>query len=211
MKRSSYSLGGLALALLFAVPTAGRADLIAWSYNWSRSPSEIHADAPGTGYITLTDESMKNAVGNSDIVATNLKTYSSATIANKDLFTAKPYSLTLNLQDVESGKTASLTFTGKIDGWLTSHSSFLRNTFTGQVTQFVDLGTNRYTVTINGYTPPGVPGSSNSGSISAKATVSVTAIVAEVPEPATLTLSGVSLLVFAGVARGRRQRRREAA
>ena len=75
MKRSAYSLGGLALALLFALPTSGRADLIAWSYNWSRSPSEIHADAPGTGKITLTDESQHNAVGDSDVVATNIRTF----------------------------------------------------------------------------------------------------------------------------------------
>jgi len=116
MKRSSYSLGGLALALLFALPTAGRADLIAWSYNWSRSPSEIHADSPGTGKITLTDESQHNAVGDSDVVATNMRTFSDALPAQPDHFTNAPYSLTLTLKDQVSGQTGSMTFTGEING-----------------------------------------------------------------------------------------------
>jgi hypothetical protein len=209
MKYSPLTLFGVALMMLFAV-TEARADAITWMYNWSRSPSEIHADAPGTGYITLTDESTKTAVGDSNIVATNLKTYSTATIDNKDTFTAKQYTLTLNLVDVSSTASASLSFTGQIDGWLSAHSSFLQNTFVGPITKSVVLGDSLYTVTITGYTPPGIPGSVNSGSISAKATVTVEAIVAQVPEPATLTLSCAGLAVLV-VARRRRQRQRDAA
>ena len=91
MKLSPLTLFGLALASLFALPPSVRADLIPWTYNWSRSPTDILADAPGTGYISLTDESLRTAVGNSDIVATNLHTFSTATDANPDVFTARPY------------------------------------------------------------------------------------------------------------------------
>lgn len=205
MKFSFFSMGGLALVLLLTPVSSARGDLIPWMYNWSRSPTEILADAPGTGRITLTDESLKSAVGDSDIVATNLRTFSTATAANPDTFTAKAYSLNLYLYDVESGASTTLSFTGQIDGRLTAQSSLLRNTFTGATTQQVVLGANRYVATIGPYTPPGPPNSSNSGSISAHATITVEAIV-QVPEPATLGLSGLGVLMLA-VARWRVRRR----
>lgn len=203
-----FSLNTLVWVVVFGLAplSEAHADLIPWMYNWSRSPSEILADAPGTGYITLTDESTRHAVGDSNIVATNLKTYSSATVENKDIFTAKPYSLTLTLTDVATMQSGALTFTGKIDGWLTAQSSYLRNTFTGITTQQVVLGNSRFTVTIDGYTPPGIPGSTNSGSISAKASVTVESIV-QVPEPGTLALAGIGATSFVGFALRRSRRR----
>src|SRR5204862_3058902 len=71
MRVSPLTLAGVALTFLLVGHQTARADFIPWNYNWSRSPSEIHADAPGTGHIALTDESLKTAVGSSDIVATN--------------------------------------------------------------------------------------------------------------------------------------------
>jgi hypothetical protein len=178
-------------------------------YNWSRSPTEVHADAPGTGYITLTDETTKTVVGDSDIVATNLKTFSTATIANRDFFTAKPYTLSLTVTDIQSGETGIMSFTGQIDGWLTASSSFLRNTFTGDLTKTLLLGNNRYTATIGPYTPPGPPGSTNSGSISSEATVKVQTVVEELPEPGSLALSGLGVMLLA-VSRWRGRRRSHA-
>jgi hypothetical protein len=208
MQLSPLTLTGLALALLLVPIQPARADPIAWMYNWSRSPAEIHADTPGTGFITLTDESLKNAIGNSDIVATNLRTFSTATTANPDVFTASPYSLSLFLQDVQSGQSTTLTFTGHIDGTLTALSSNLKNTFTGMTTQSVVLGSNRYTVTIGPYTPPGIPGSANAGSISAHASVIVTPIQ-NLPEPGALVLGGLGSIIL-GMARWRTRRRQRA-
>jgi hypothetical protein len=79
MRRAPATLGGAALLWLLTFGGPARADLIEWSYNWSRSPANVMADSPGTGYISLTDETLQNAVGNSDIVATNLQAHSTAT------------------------------------------------------------------------------------------------------------------------------------
>jgi len=205
MKLSTISLGGLALALLFALPLSARADLIPWSYNWSRSPNEIHADAPGTGYITLTDESQHSAVGDSDVVATNMRTFSTALPASPDHFTAKTYAMTLNLVDLDSGLTGSLTFTGQIDGDLGAQFSRLTNTFTGPVTQSIVLGEHRYTASNLMFTPPGIPGAANAGSISAHATITVE----HVPEPSSLLLSALGGLALETARRFRRRVRRE--
>jgi hypothetical protein len=204
MTYSPASLGGTVLALLLA-GGAARADFISWSYNWSRSPGVIASDNhPATGYITLTDESLKNAVGDSNIVATNLRTYSTATAADPDRFTAKVYTLTLFLLDQDSGRSTTLRFTGQFDGTLTSASANIQNTFLGPTTQTVVLGDHLYTVTLDHYSPPGPTGAVNSGSISAHATITV-ATVFQQPEPGTLVLAclGAGLLALAG-RRGRR-------
>jgi len=205
MKRSTLTFGGLALALLFALPPSARAEHIPWMYNWSRSPSEIHADAPGTGFIRLTDESLKHAVGDSDVVATNMRTFSTATPSNPDHFTAKPYTLSLFLLDVDSGKSATLSFTGQIDGDLGANFSRLKNTFTGPPTQSIVLGNHVYTASNLTFTPPGVPGAANAGSISAHATISVE----QVPEPSTWLLSALGA-VSLGAFRRRHRRARAA-
>src|SRR5436189_4841271 len=53
MKFSPSAVGGAALVLLLAPWQAARADLIPWTYHWSSSPHEVHADAPGTGHVAL--------------------------------------------------------------------------------------------------------------------------------------------------------------
>jgi hypothetical protein len=200
MKLSHFHLVGVSVALLLAFAPKVHADLIPWAYEWSRSPTDIHADAPGTGYISLTDEKHGSAVGDSDIVATNLKTVSTAIAANPDVFTAKSYALTLTLTDLTSGLSNSIIFSGFISGTLSSANSNLTNTYTGQTTQELVLGNTVFTTTIGAYTPPGPPGSSNLGSIGAHSTVKVSHITVEtLPEPGTLVLS---LLGFVAVGAG---------
>jgi hypothetical protein len=92
------------------------------------------------------------------------------------------------LLDVESNQSGTLKFTGVLNGTVSAFSSSLKNTFTGETTQELILGTNRYTVTIGPYTPPGPPDSSNAGAISAYAQVTVTDIQ-KTPEPSTLVLA----------------------
>jgi hypothetical protein len=189
MRHTPAALCGTALALLLAAATPSRAEFIHWSYNWSRSPDVIHADSPGTGTITLTDESLKSVVGDSFIVATNLRTSSTATRSNPDRFTAKPYTLNLFVLDETSGASGTITFTGTIDGTVSIDSANLRSTFTGQTKQVLVLGANVYTVTIGPFVQPGPPDASNAGSIGAEARVSVSSIVETLPEPGTLALA----------------------
>jgi hypothetical protein len=204
MKSVRVPVYGIALLVLLTGAARARADQILWNYNWSRSPSAVLADAPGTGYITLTDEQLKSAIGDSDIVATNLRTYSTALPGAPDTFTAKAYTLSLFLQDHDSGLSGTLTFTGQFDGTLSALSSNIKNTFTGQTTQTLVLGTNRYTARIGSYAPPGPTNSTNAGSISAHATVTVDPIIQDVPEPSTLLLACLAA-PFAGAALWRRR------
>ena len=198
MKFSHSHFAGVSLALLLAFVPKAHADLIPWAYNWSRSPSDIQADSPGTGHISLSDESIHSAIGDSDIVATNLKTFSTATAANPDIFTAKSYATTLTLTDLTSGTTGSLTFTGLLNGQLTASSSNIGNTYTGLTTQQLILGNTVFTATIGSYTPPGPPDATNLGSIGAHTTVTVSHItpVEFMPEPGTMTLSLLGLAAF---------------
>jgi hypothetical protein len=181
-----------AFVWLLAPPPAGRAEFIPWQYNWSRSPAVVHADAPGTGYIQLTDESLHHAAGDSDIVATNLNVVSTAPPSNPDVYTNKPYTLTLFLLDTTSGQSGTLNFTGELHGTASSLNSQIRTTFTGQTTQELILGQSRFTVTIGPYTPPGPPDSTNKGAISAFAQVTVSDIQ-KTPEPSTLVLAAIGL------------------
>src|SRR5262245_29764714 len=99
MKPVSLLPGALALISVLASGAGARADLISWSSNWARAPAAIPADSPGTGGLTLTDESTHQATGNSDIVATNIRTFSSAPASAPDKITNGAYKLSLFLQD----------------------------------------------------------------------------------------------------------------
>jgi hypothetical protein len=205
MRHSPVAFGGAACVLLFFAASA-RAELIQWSYNWSRSPAQVHADSPGTGYISLTDEGMKSAAGNSYLVATNLQAHSTATVDNPDVFTNKTYTLSLYLQDTASGKSGTVSFTGEFNGTLTASSTNLTNSFLGAMTQAIVLGNNQYTVTIGPFTAPGPTGASNSGSIAARAEVKVSPVISS-PEPSSCLLA--MLGVCGGLAAFVRRRRGE--
>jgi hypothetical protein len=196
MSHSPVALGGTACFLLLLGSATGRAELIQWSYNWSRSPVNVVADSPGTGYIALTDEGMKSAAGNSYLVATNLQAHSTAPVSDPDVFTNKKYTLTLFLQDQSSGKSGTVSFTGEFNGNLTAQSSNITNTFVGPTTQTLTLGQNQYTVTIGPYAAPGPTGAVNFGSIAARAEVTVTPVITgifQLPEPSS------SVLAFLGI------------
>ena len=185
-----------ALALLLAIAPAARADWIAWTYSWSNSPQTILADNPsGGGKISLTDEPTLEAVGNTDIVATNIRTFSTAPASAPDKFTNKAYSLALTLTDSTSGQSGTAAFTGVFNGTLTANSSNITNAFTSANTVVLDLGNNQYTVTLTAYTPPGPTGSTNAGAIGAHATVTVENIhpVLQSPEPTALLLAAFGI------------------
>ncbi len=192
MKRPVTRVFAAALAACLLAGAQARADFVSWSYNWTPSSTAIYADSPSQGHITLSNEPGGTAVGDSYIVATNIKTASTADPSTPATFTNATYGLALTIVDSASGKTGSLSFNGTFNGTLTSQSAIIMNSFTGPTTQSLQLGNHLYTVAIGPFAPPGPPSANISGSISALANVTVQ----DVPEPSTLVLSGLCLSVF---------------
>jgi hypothetical protein len=200
MSRST-TLRLAALAFVLSAAPAARADLIGWSYDWSYSASNIQANGdPGDrGHIHLRPDGPHHVFGSTDIAAVNLQAFSSAKPSDPAHFNNAPYSLILFIRDDESKLLGAVTFTGELNGTLSKSSASIRNTFTSPLTQTLHLGHHIYEVTIGAFTPPGVPGSKDFGSISAHVTVRHN------PEPAALALAAVGL-PFAALALRRRRR-----
>ena len=219
MKRSSVTLfTGAVAALLFAGASA-RADFVQWRFNWTPSTLKVGSDShPLTSFITLTNEPLnlpqgRLVSGDSDIVMTNIKTFSDAPRATPDTFTnSAPVLFNLRLTDVASGKFTDLPFNIKFNGGVSSDatggSSTVRIDAASLGTTYNDvvLGNSIYSVNGVTITPPGVPGSDNSGAISVSVTVRPVDIQ-KAPEPSTMLLSCVGLS-FLGLASWRKRRQR---
>jgi len=213
MKRSSVALFGAVAALLLAGSSA-RADFVQWRYNWTPSTLKVVSDTATTTFVSLTNEPLnlpagRQVSGDSDIQMTNVKTTSDAPRAAPDVFTASaPVLFNLHLTDVASGAFADLKFNIKFGGDVSSVSSHLRVDPASLGTQYtnITLGNNVYDVTNVSYTPPGPPGSDNSGSIAVSVAVRPLDIQ-KAPEPSTMVLSVVSLS-FLGLSSWRKRRQK---
>jgi hypothetical protein len=199
-----------AIALAFAAWTApARADLVPWSYSWTPASGSVAATT-GSGSLSLSSEPTGSALGDSNVVATNIKSASTALAGSPDTFVNAGYTLSMSLTDATSGQTAMLNFTGLFNGTLSSQSSQLTNSLTGLTSQTVTLGGNQYTVTLGTNIPPGPPSSSNAGAIGASVRVvpgDSTGVPNSVPEPSTLVLAGLGVSGLLAL----RARRRKAA
>ena len=151
-------------ASVFAAPA--RADLVPYSYSWTPSSPSVAATT-GSGSLTLSSESALSVVGDTDVVATNVKTVSVALAGTPATFSNAGYTLSMWLKDDVSGQTTTLDFTGLFNGTVSAGSAHVTNAFTGLTTQTVTLGLNQYTVTMNSYLPPGPPSANNVGAIGA--------------------------------------------
>jgi hypothetical protein len=221
MKRFLVFFASTAGLLCLAGPQA-RADLIPapnaqWSYNFTPSQTFVSAAAPGTGTVSFTNEPTKSATGSSDVVITNLKVSSTAPATGGDTFGTNggAWKVGLVLTDTASGtNSGTLWFTGKLGGNFSSSNSNVTDTFTGKTSYtWTANNGNVYTVSLTGYTPPGPPTASNSGSISAHVTVQMpgdNGHTSGTPEPSSLVLSSLGLM-FAGAASWRKRRRSLAA
>ena len=201
------------------MPRRGRTRSPAWTYSWSpnndstgTAVKNISGDAGSTGGVSFTLEGSKLATGSSDIVATNLRIFSSADATNPDQMGKDPvnnptggmYSLTLTLTDTASGQTGTALFKGQLTGSFSLYNSNLSNQFFNTLdsptTQTLLLGINTYTVTLQSYSFPGPPTASNAGSIGAHVTVNGgVGSIAETPEPTSLMLSCLGLTVLGAV------------
>ena len=201
----------LALTALLMLAPAAAAGPIQWAYDWSATPSFA---AGGAGKVTFSNEMSTTATNNSHVVATNLKVVSTASPAAPDTFSpgGGHYTLTVNLKDIDSGATGALTFTGQLQGKISSHNALVTNTFTSAVSKSILLGFTTFVVTMDSYTPPGPPDQGNLGSIGAMVEVSSLKPSEEgnSPEPSAMVLAGLGAGI-AGLTAWRRRRRRAAA
>lgn len=209
-----------AVALLLAFSTGAEAanlppSSLAWSYDWKpgNTPGFVYADGKNDAGISMTNEPTKVAVGNSDIVATNLRVNSFATAAAPDLISGPNgnYSLTLTLSLNDGGTpiSKSLTFNGTLNGTLSAEAAQIFNAFTGDKKQSVDLGAYKFEVEMIGYVGPGPKDQENAGSISAHVTIS-RLTPAQVPEPSTMLLSALGLTFLGGAAWRKRRAAKKA-
>jgi PEP-CTERM motif len=219
MKRF-LSASAAALALLLMTGLGVQANPmppnLSWTYNFTPGGGGLLvADSNPGAHVSLTNENSQTAVGNSTIVGTNLREAStaSATLPDTLLQTGTNGNYTLALALATTDDTglhqATLTFHGQISGTFSHDSSNLFNAFGADALQTATLGAYTFTVALDHFTPPGPPGQSNAGSISASVTIASNAQVTQTtPEPGTMLLSGLALSFFGGAAwRKRRQAR----
>jgi hypothetical protein len=218
MKRSlSVKFAALAVVLFgstVAQATPVPAETLQWTYNFSPGTPSLPSDANPSAYVGFTNEPTKAAVGSSDVVATNLRVFSSATAAAPDtLAIGGAYTLTLVLSTVDEGvpHSVSMTFNGELDGTFSAESANISNIFGPNAMQEVQLGSYIFKVSLIAYTPPGPPDQLNAGSIAARVEVSSGVVSENSPEPSTMLLSALGLSCLGGAAWRKRRQARVAA
>lgn len=208
-------LGGLLVMLTTGLATAGPLP-VSWSY---RNPLNEFTFADGaSGGITIPNTVFQTLLGDGEIVASRVASYSIAPDAEPDKVTSLPYRFALELRDDLSGEVASLSFEGTLTGSLWRTGTSLGNRYTSQPVQTSDLGGSRYTVALAAFTAPTGYGDDAAGAILARVSIAdippqlppvveptaPAASAVNTPEPATalLALAGLPLL---GVKRLRRR------
>jgi hypothetical protein len=211
MKRNLFLLLAPVVAALWLVGSPVRAEFIVdWGYNWDRTPPVITA---GTGGVTLTNEPAVTAAGSSDVVATNLRTFSEAVSNHPDTISNGNYTLSVKITDTNTGVSGVLAFTGFLSGSFSKDSANVKNTFTGLLSKQLNLGGDVFTVSMISYSPPGPPTATNAGSIGAHVDVAAGSGGNNggggnhAPEPSCLVLAGMGLS-FLGLGGYRRWLRR---
>jgi hypothetical protein len=200
-----------AVALLLLVGAGGAQagmippDQVQWSYDFTSGSPQVFANGTTSSGVSFTNEQATPAIGNTGVVATQLKVFSTAPDSSKDMISGSNgnYSLTMNIGTSAGGslQTGSLTFTGTLAGTMSSNSAAITNTVTGPTTQMLTLGNYVFTVTLDGYSHPGPPSASDQGSISASVTVTTPTVGSiDSPEPSAMLLSGIGLMGALGAA-----------
>jgi hypothetical protein len=194
---------GLLAASLLA-PPAGRADQIGYEYNFL-TPSAVTGDEGNSGAVTFATAAPGHASGNSVLTAASLAAITAAPLTSPDTFSGQTYALTLQLTDDPSGKSGTLTFTGRLFGSLTPLDANITTSF-APATKTLVLGNDTYTVSIGPLNGPSAPNPTVVGllmaSVDVRAGGSTTPTqVEQAPEPSGLVLTLVGL---AGVVAVRR-------
>jgi hypothetical protein len=200
--KSVKSLALPATLTLLLISGVARAEPT-WSYSFSTDTGVVTSDDGSLGQVSLLPASGGPITGSKDtgggIVAATLQATGPA-LGTTAIFTNRAYGLTMHLTDLGSGKSGDVSFTGVLNGSLSSTFN-LTNSFPNS-TQSLNLGGNQYTVTPGLFVPPtqGVP-----GSVGANVSVTPGAAINDVPEPTALLLAAVGASAL-GLQRWRRKR-----
>jgi hypothetical protein len=210
-----------ALALVLLAGAAAQAgpippDQIQWTYNFSPGAPAVYSDGGTSAGVTFTNEPTKAATGSSDVVATNLRVFSTALATSPDSITGANgnYKLTLQLSTTDGSgtHTGTVSFGGTLSGNFSSQNANVANTFMANSVKTLVLGNVTFSVQLIAYTPPGPPDQANAGSISAHVTVggNIPPPPQGTPEPSTILLSTLGLTFLGGAAWRKRLARAKA-
>jgi hypothetical protein len=216
----------VAIALLLGGSAGARAALIPpgqlrYEYNFTPDAPAVHADAPGTGSVSLSNENPNWATGaKNTIVTTNLNTASVATVDHPDVISHGDYGISVKLSvadQIGHGPPISgtLHFAGRLSGSFYDEGSAVENTFTDAGPKTLFLGGYKFQVKLYQFTSPGPANQPVlKGSISAQIMVSLddrnpNPNPQETPEPASFLLCGLGA-ALGGFAWWRRRKPAEA-
>lgn len=201
MKSLTFRLTAILLLSLLGAGRA-RAELVQYSYQWSATPGVLVGTNPdagningvSTGSIALAvepDGKTSSMAGGGPTTLPGATFFPSTSAAGHmpDLYSAKAFSLTLKLTEELSGKYGELTFTGLVDGTLSTEKADLVAMFKSPTKQELQLGGYTFWVSV----PGKIEFPMNGGQANVDAQLQVTKTLSQVPEPGTLVLVGVAL------------------
>jgi hypothetical protein len=229
MKRMTVRSLAVLTALVLLGVSQARADLATFSYEWSTIPNPPTFTGPdsggGSGTVSL---SLNNPVGTPGSGSTttgslpgflvevgSFTSNSSTDPDHPDVFKS-PINLKVHLTDTGSGADTTLSFTGNIQGELTSTSSTVTTTFDTPASQGAALGNFNYKVTID----PSLVAVPDPGGATGLITAFVSATLrdnntpppnpgpkpSQTPEPSSLVLGATALSLLGLARRCRRPR-----
>jgi hypothetical protein len=187
----------LAVLVAALAASASQADPINYRYDFL-TPAPVTGDAGNFGTISFATTNGGQATGHTVLTAASLAAVTSAPLTNPDTFSGQTYAVTIDLTDLPSGHSGSLTFTGALFGSLTPEDARITTTFS-QGTKTLTLGNDTYTVTLGPLVDPSNNNPTVVGTLMATVDVRSGSViqVADAPEPASLMLAALG--VAAGV------------
>jgi hypothetical protein len=146
MKRLLVCLFAATLGL--AMASSAWAGPVTYSYDWT--PSNLFIAGDGShNLIDFSNQGGTTVTGPTDGAATNISVDNNQT----DTFTNIGYTLKVKLTD--GANTGTLVFNGTLNGTVTSGvPSGFSNTFVPPTSQSLDLGSDHFVVSMNGFVPP---------------------------------------------------------
>lgn len=162
--------------------------------------AEINPGHPRGG-LELLAPHYGSITGNQEVVIANLRPFSCAPSDNPERFVNAGYQLRMTILDLASNTFGTVQFSGALNGTMTYDSIDIGNTWAGNASHTLRLGSNVYTISLANYIPPGSPANEVLGAFTAYVSV----FAADAPEPCTLVLGSLGCLAL-GVTSWRKRR-----